>query len=448
MLTNRVRCGYNTGNTTDSTLEVVLPYPLDTTKETIVHSEGNKPTVLKIEYTKETKTAKIYLKSTKLLKSTFEVEYSIDASEKNLQEYISKIYGSKIAFCYGGTTKDGSRAFVTGNPDFPSMYFRSELKNPLYFPDTAQETLGDGSENVNGAEKRYEKMYFFTDRHIYAMSYSFSEEDGASFTINSINTGVGCSMPGSVKALDNTIVFADKTDGVFIMQSTDIFDELNILPISENLKADTGLPFGKQGKCFSCDHDRKYYICNGLGVYMWDYGRVPFYSGTEYRMSQKKLPWFKICDASDFADAFSLNGRLYFAGGKEKCEIFEYSVGNCSDMINAADEIAQEDFECSFTTKKYDFGNSYTYKRLLKFSFDYKNESEKERIITLSFFADGKAFYTVKTGLDEREGRLTVKLPSYYGNKFSVKVIINGGGVGFRDLAFLWQKAERVKFYD
>ena len=101
-----------------------------------------------------------------------------------------------------------------------------------------------------------------------------------------------------------------------------------------------------------------------------------------------------------------------------------------------------------FTTKKYDFGNSYVRKKLLKFSFDYENKSGKERSFDLSFFADGKLFYTANVKTDKNEGRLTVKLPSYCANRYSVKLEMNGGGICVENLAFLWQKAERVKFYD
>ena len=453
MLTSRVRCEYqiNTSSATSTVQRFVLPYSLDTTKPFYLYSDGKKLTTSSTHYDPENKQVSFTLRVSPNLKKV-EVEYTIDIEDKKnktLKEYLSKIYGSTIAFCYGGTTKDGSRAFITGNPDYPSMYFRSELKNPLFFPDNTQETLGDGSEKVNGAEKRYEKMYFFTDRHIYSMSYSFSEENGPVFTVNSINTGVGCNMNGSVKALDNTIVFGDKTDGIYILQSTDIFDELNILPISQNLKGDTGVPFAKEGKCFSCDFDRKYYICNGKSVYMWDYGRVPFYSGAEYRTSQRKLPWFKVCESEDFSDMFALAGKLYFVKSKEKTEIFACSAENFSDTVFSGDGSPSEKNIISyFTTKKYDFGNSYVRKKLLKFSFDYENKSGKERSFDLSFFADGKLFYTANVKTDKNEGRLTVKLPSYCANRYSVKLEMNGGGICVENLAFLWQKAERVKFYD
>ena len=454
MLTSRVRCEYyiDSSSANNTVQRFILPYSLDTTKPFYLYSNGNKLTTTGTHYDPEKKQASFTLKVSPNLEIV-EVEYTIDAADTNnkiIKEYISKIYGSKIAFCFGGTTKDGSRAFITGNPDYPSMYFRSELKNPLFFPDNAQETLGDGSENVNGAEKRYEKMYFFTDKHIYSMSYSFSEENGPVFTINSINTGVGCSMSGSVKSLDNTIVFADKTEGVYILQSTDIFDELNILPVSQNLRKDTGVPFGKEGRCFSCDYDRKYYICNGKSVYVWDYGRVPFYSGAEYRTAQKNLPWFKICESGDFADMFSLAGKLYFVSGGAKVQIFELSSEKFSDTCFSDSEntVVEEDICCFFTTQKYDFGNSYVKKKLLKFSLDYQNKSEKERNFTFSFFADGKLFYSVSVKAEKNEGRLTVKVPSCCASKYSVKVEIDGSGINVENLAFLWQKAERVKFYD
>lgn len=450
MLTRRIKCSYaltSTSNTEDY-CAISIPYPPDLDEPVKVYIDGKSISIQRVSYDEEEKKLAITLKK-RVLWQTVAIEYAVARDTEVISEYLKKIYGSRLAFSYGGTTKDGTRGFITGNPDFPSMYFRSELKNPLCFFDNAQETLGDGSENVNGAEKRYEKMYFFTDKHIYSMTYSFSEENGAVFTVTPVNTGVGCSMFGTVRALDNTIVFADKTEGVHILQSTDIFDELNIMPISENIKGDTALPFGKDGKYFSCDFDRKYYICNGNAVYMWDYGRVPFFSGTEYRTSQEKLPWSRICDADELCDVFYLSGKLYFFSGKTNCAILEYSDDVYCDTVLNEDLVAeQRDISSSFTTKKYDFNNAYMQKRLMSFSFDYENKSGKERKIYLSFFGDGKLFSTANVTVREAEGRITVRVPCYYAGKYSVKFMLDGGGIGIDKLAFIWRKSERVKFYN
>lgn len=448
MLTRRIRCSYPTIEAVDSlSVRVKLPYGLDESCEYSLYSGTLKQRTTDKSYDPNTKTVYFHLLNQQFLTETVEVEYAVSEEAMPLEKYFDMIYGSNLAFCYGGTVKDGTRAFITGNPNYPSEYFRSELKNPLYFPDTCRETLGDGSENVFGVEKRYEKMYFFTSRHIYSMSYSFTEEGGAEFTVNSVNTGVGCDMKGTVTALDNTIVFADRAKGVHILQSTDIFDELNILPVSENIKGDCGTTFGKEGRYFSCDHDRKYYVSNGSAVYMWDYGRVPFYSGAEYRTAQEKLPWFKVASCGDKCDMFSLSGRLYFVVGTEEISVFEYSEDFSEDSFISEDGQQYESVLSSFTTKKYDFGTAHMRKRLLEFSFDYKNESGKDRGVFLTFFGDGNLFCTAKARLTEKEGRITVKIPAYSAYGYSVRVALDGGGIGVSNLAFLWRRSERVKHY-
>ncbi len=447
MLTRRIRCSYPTQSAVNSLrIRVKLPYALDESAEYSVYSGTSKLRTVEKNYDPTTKTVDFHILNTQFLKETVEVEYAVLDEAMPLEKYTDMIYGSKLAFCYGGTTKDGTRAFVTGNPNYPSAYFRSELKDPLFFPDTCKETLGDGSENVFGVEKRYEKMYFFTSRHIYSMSYSFTEEGGAVFTINSVNTGVGCDMEGTVTALDNTIVFAEKSRGVHILQSTDIFDELNILPISENLRGDTGTTFGKDGKYFSCDHDRKYFISNGSAVYMWDYGRVPFYSGAEYRTKEEKLPWFRVASCGDKCDMFSLSGRLYFIVGTEEISVFEYAEDFCEDtFLSEETQTRDESVLSSFTTKKYDFGTSHIRKRLLEFSFDYANASGTDRKVFLTVFGDGKMFCTAKARLTEKQGRITVRIPAYSAYGYSVRAAFDGGGIGVSKLSFLWRRSERVK---
>ncbi len=382
--------------------------------------------------------------------STFEkvsFVFSIAEDEK-MQEYFSKIYGCDIAFCYGGTTNDGTRAFFTGNEDFPGMYLRSELKQPLYFPDTCEELLGDGSENVTAVQKRYEKLFFFTPHHIYSMKYSFSDQDGASFPITEINTNTGCSMKNTVRSIDNTPVFADTLTGIYLLQSTDIFDELNVKHISANLEGvrkDSFAYTGDGAVYASCDHDRKYYIYDGEDLYIWDYGKTPYYYSADSEESEKRLAWYKFGGVCDCVYIFSHKGKLYFICGKEKTEMLEYSEETSSDKLFLQGEQKDIPVDSFFMTASYDFGIRHSKKRLHYVSFEYEADDECCNM-KAEFYANGKKFYEFTPVFRKKSGQAKIKLPPYYADRFAVKFEFCGKRAGIRSIDFCYSLAERAKY--
>ena len=374
----------------------------------------------------------------------FDIEFAMAEDEK-FEEYFSKIYDSKIAFTYGGTSGKGTRAFLTGCDKYPGWYCMSELKDPLYFPDNIAEVVGDQTEKVTAVGKRYEKLYFFTERHIYSMSYSFSEESGASFTVAEINSPVGCTMPKTVQSIDNTLVFADKTSGVYILQSTDIFDELNVKHISHNITKSGDCAFADEGVFCSCDFDRKYYIFSGRYLFVWDYGKSPYYSSGDHKKAEERLSWYKIDAGDDCKELIPFGKTLLVIKGVDNASlnVLDRTLG--TDTTYSDDGAPQSNkYLCGFVTKEYNMDIAYSKKTLSQFSFDFIKKTDRAKL-TLAFYGDGRRFFEISPDVSGQNGKIKLKIPSFSAHKFSVGFEITEGVIGVSNLIFYSKICERTK---
>lgn len=378
-----------------------------------------------------------------------ELEYTVN--EESFSTYRKQLFGCRLAVCFGGSTAGGTRVFLTGNDAFPSVYCCGELSSPTYFPDTLRETLGDGSETVNAVEKRYEKLYFFTERHIFAMSYEFDGQNGASFPVSEINTTVGCGMRGSVQLIDNTPVFAHPREGVFLLQSTDIFSELNVCELSRGILPDGGALASVQTTC-SCDFDRHYGLFDGEKLLLWDYGNTPYYNTGNTEKAAKRLCWTVLSGFEGAKALFEQNGTLYCIRERgEDLYLAAYdkeSDGDVrllpSDGADAQPHTERVDFTAHFATKQYDFSLPNIPKKLTELSFTYSCGGKIPRC-TLHLWGDGNRFYSIRVPLAVKNGTVRLKVPPYRAYRFKLEAEITGGRLSFRDPTFSYTLCPRAK---
>ena len=440
LLTRRVKCSYIA--TKFDLMNYTIPYAVDENKPIKVYvggaeDKGLNPLVLEKNIIRMTG-------QTENDGDTLTIEYSVLDEDGTFSEYLNGIYGCDTAFCYGGTVNDGTRAFLTGNDAYKGAYYRSELKNPLYFPDVNRETLGDGSERITAAQKRYEKLYFFTEKHIYSMEYDFSIENGASFPVKEVYSPVGCDMKNTVRSIDNTPVFADKNSGIYLLQSTDIFDELNVKHISANLKGQWNIP--KESCVFaSCDFDRKYFILCGDTLFVWDYGTSPYYSDSDYARAESRLSWYRFDGFENCVYLFSLDGKMYVVKSYENTEIFRYDKDLTFDDEDFSQTSENDEIVSYFVTKGYDMSSKSTKKKLCHISFDCA-VYEKSGSFDVVLYADGTEFYSQSLNAPQNDCRLKIKLPTYYADRFSVKFVFHGARVGISDLCFCYVPTDREKY--
>lgn len=447
LMTRRVKCRYyDSRHPTNSTYTYHMKFGVDINNPIKVYINGIYfPDAEYFSYDSRTNFLQLNLGSFWFSEGDYiDIEFALSGEDEKFDEYFAKIFESKIAFCYGGTSAKGTRAFLTGCDKYPGWYCMSELKDPLYFPDNSAEVVGDQTEKITAVGKRYEKLFFFTERHIYSMIYNFSEENGATFNIAEINSPVSCTMPETVQAIDNTLVFADKTSGVYILQSTDIFDELNVKHISGNIGTDnTG--FAMAESFCSCDFDRKYYIFNGEYVFVWDYGTTPYYNSGDHKKAEGRLSWYRTDIGKDCLCLIPFGKTLAFIKGTEDASLYIFDRGLGSDTATDEDgTVKGTDYTSYFMTKEYDMGITYSQKVLSHFSFDYVKKTDGGKL-KLAFYGDGKEYFEFSPELSGKNGKIKLKLPSFCAHRFSVKFEISGAVTGISNLIFYSRVCERHK---
>ena len=263
-----------------------------------------------------------------------------------------KIAKCKIAVPFGGESTEitgGTRAFLTGNPDYPRTYWYCDLGagqgyGMTYFPDTQFEELVQNNEKITAIGKQTGEMIIFKERSVFAVSYEFDGEN-VFYPIREINSSIGCDMPKSVQLIDNKLVFANTYGGIHMIVSTQGIEE-NIKPISGNINGTKQSPGLLQepnlATATSVDYDRKYWLCVGNIVYLWDYELTPFYGYSNYEKAQRRLSWFKLSNIISYA--WYGGTSLYYARGGRIVKF----IPNRSDF--------GEPIKAYWRSKAFDFG--------------------------------------------------------------------------------------------
>jgi hypothetical protein len=267
----------------------------------------------------------------------------------------NRITGCKFGIAFGGESTDiagGTRAFLMKNSAYPSTYWYSDLGGAqgygmTYFPDTQYELLSQNNEPITTAAKQAGELIIFKTSSLFSISYVF---DGTQvfYPIREFNSAIGCDMPGSVQLIDNNLVFGNSRQGVFMIASTAGTAEENVKPISGNINGSKLSPGLLQEPdiltATSIDFDRKYWLCTGSNVYLWDYGQSPFYGYSDYDKAQRRLAWYRFSNIS--ADIWYGDTSLYYASAN-KIVKFHTTHADFGETI-----------EAYWYSKAFDFGAS------------------------------------------------------------------------------------------
>ncbi len=347
-----------------------------------------------------------------------------------------KIFDCTHAICYGGYNKGGTRVFFSGNPEQQSYYYYSELLDPLTVKELSYDILGDGSQDIVKFAKQKGDLMAFCDRSVYRITYNFDEETGCSFTTAEISSKLGCDMPGSVQLIDNRLVFANSSTGVHIITSSDFTDELSVRSLSSNILG-SGLETGFlarvkdcEGKCFSIDFDRKYFLFFGTHAFVWDYSQYGYSTSLEPFEAERRLSWYYFDSIRTYAP-FELFGKLY--GLHESDE-------NTKFMVFSDEEIKDFDkaIECEFMTPEIELSTVQAKKILNEVFFSLLKE---DSTVKVTVYVDGKetqseSFDIRKDETGERGAleRLFLAVTPFEGYRFSFKISSTSGILGIYDI--------------
>ena len=302
---------------------------------------------------------------------------------KDIAGFDDSFYNNALNCSYGGNANGGTRIFFMGNPDKKGYYYKSGLQNPLCVMSDSYEILGDGCENITAVKEMYGNLIMFTEQSVFRMGYTLTQ-DGAYFSVKKLTGEMGCDCPGSVKLVDNRVVFANSKKGIFIVDSVGESDEQNIKPIAGNiLKGSKGflsVENEKLKQASAIDFDRKYYFSAGGKIFIWDYDKSPFIDSGNYKKAQDNLIW-SIYTVENQGTLFDFAGVLgMFCEAQKKF----YDLSDTSS----------EGVDIRFVSGKTDFGNIYTKKLVTEVSAVMNLSDNAD--IKLSLYADGEKYYEKK----------------------------------------------------
>lgn len=320
---------------------------------------------------------------------------------------------------------------MSGNNEYPGIYFYSDPSDPLKFNRDMRGVLSS-TENITAFSKQYSDLLIFTDNSVSRMRYNFTSDSGGYFSVHLINSQIGCDVPKSVCTVENRTVFANSDKGVFIVDSTDSFDVLNIMSISKNIVDHNGekgyfaVEGHKRKNAVAQVSDGKYMLsCKGV-IFVWDFGISGYVSSSNYRKIERELSWFELEDPTQAELIFRLSDNYY---------------GICKDE-NGANRLYKAKNEESELEYVYKSDGSY-----LSSPFDYKYvhafyvclDSHKSTELQVTFIADGKPYYTVrKTAVphDDAGAFVHFTVPKYICKSFGFEIRLFDCNVGISNLGF------------
>lgn len=236
--------------------------------------------------------------------------------------------GNQLCIVLGGCPAQPNAVFWSGNSHLGL--------DPSYWPFENYNLVGDTEDPVTGFGKQYGELLVFKARSVGKLTFSAVDLDGRdaiSLSYSRVNDKIGCDLPGSIQLIENNLVFASSTGGLFRVRSSSPAYENNIDCISgkvngstqrpgllDDLRSSEGGGAGSAGgaagsaggagsvlsavrasRVSSLDDGRRYLLCVNGHVWVWDYSLSSF----------ENPVWFRWTGFSDIAAWFTFNSAAY-----------------------------------------------------------------------------------------------------------------------------------------
>ena len=350
------------------------------------------------------------------------------STEKKL-DHSEMLSGCTVGAAFGGGTLEGTRVFLAGNPAYPGRYFTGELAEPCCFYEDSGGTVGESAGNITGFSKQQGDMLVFTENSVSRMSYHYASGQGGYFSVKSIHTETGCDMPGSIALADNRTVFASTSGGVYLVDSTELFDGMNLVPISRNISdaaRKTGffsVDAADLRKARACVFGRKYILSAGGKAFVWDFETGAYAGGRDYDKAARKLAWFELDVPADGS---------CFAAGKEL-----YRMETDETGVQVAGALPQGEGKTPFVFGSCgcDLGAPQVNKTATGLAFSCRTAAAAE--LALEFYADGRRYRRVNVRVSpEADGAASVyvRLPRVLFERFRFRITGENAGLALYNL--------------
>lgn len=252
------------------------------------------------------------------------------------------IMDCRYAAVYGG----GSSVVLVlaGSEEQPNAWFwngNHTVMDAAYFPVTHYNLAGDRAEAVTGFGVQSGYLMIFKERSVGRTELGTAEIDGRVYlTMNytNVNSDTGCDLPWTIRLVENNLVFANREQGVCLVQSTTPALENNIVCISRKVNGTRerrGLRYDAEQAetACACDDGERYWLCANGHAYVWD-----------YTLSTAGRPsWFYFTNIRA-ADFFSAGQRLHLLRTDGRILRFARTYADCNGPIDKVYTFATEHF--------------------------------------------------------------------------------------------------------
>lgn len=228
--------------------------------------------------------------------NTVKITYSLANADA-----MKSVMDCGIAATYGADR--GACIVLAGSEAQPNAYFWNGNNTAMdagYWPMVQYNLAGDANEPVAGFGKQNAILIIFKSDSVGKAQMSTTEVDGrATITMDytPINADCGCDLPGSIRLVENNVVFANTQQGVHYVSGTSAAYENNVQGFSLKVNGTPERPGllndarEADGKAASMDDGQRYWLNIGGNVWVWD-----------YTLSTQKDPaWFKLTGISAVA---------------------------------------------------------------------------------------------------------------------------------------------------
>lgn len=322
---------------------------------------------------------------------------------KNDEQKRQTILSMQRSVWFGGTRSGlggGTRLFVCGNPDKKNLVHWSDINNPLYFPEDNYAYIGSSTDAVTGFGKQADLLIVFKEHEIYTMQYvdgDYTAQDvmngtvidttvaAAVFPITPLHASIGCDCPGSIRLVNNRLVWATSDAHVYMMPSVNQWSERNVRDITalirQKLERHTA---AELKKAHTAEYAGYYLLYVGRYVYLLDVGNSAFQSYQYYASESKAsraLPWY-VWELNDTPTAVFTDN-----------EVVRMVTGTSAYVFN---KTIRTGIDSWFKTKLFDFGKSNQKKSITKLFMQYKDIAGSEIVVS----------YITDTGTEEDAQRI------------------------------------------
>jgi hypothetical protein len=278
----------------------------------------------------------------------------------------NEIFNCTIPYVWGGA--DGSRVWLTGNPNYINRDYVCAVEDPTYWPVTGFDNIGNTDDPIKGYSQLYGKLLIVKRRAVYVRTSSYNADGEQVFLTERLNGDIGAEATDSIQILDTFPTFVTRK-GVYQVISVDTQNERNVQLISDDINKNVNLisiqgllEMGNLDDYVSIDYKNKYWLFNPNNGKVWVY---------DYRYIINGIgQWFLLDNL--YSDCLlEIDSNLYM-GDSRKGMLNKLLTPDSNDQYSDIEDSTTTAIHAYWTSKIDNYGVSTNLKLISKIFFDLK----------------------------------------------------------------------------